>query len=167
MLHHCNKTCLLNISVNLRYFSQFISSKKLTNVSLFYCKLILSVICTFFFISPCDIISISRLSLMLKIIDQCDFKQVIILLIKSLTYKKWYIIISLTHYNTSDNVCLDFHNFHFSMINDKCWLTLQTEDFSPNVNLHWSSPEYVCPACLTNGDGWPSGLFNKQFLLSL
>ena len=115
MLHHCNKTCLLNISVNLRYFSQFISSKKLTNVSLFYCKLILSVICTFFFISPCDIISISRLSLMLKIIDQCDFKQVIILLIKSLTYKKWYIIISLTHYNTSDNVCLDFHNCWYSI----------------------------------------------------
>ena len=31
MLHHCNKTCLLNISVNLRYFSQFISSNQSTS----------------------------------------------------------------------------------------------------------------------------------------
>ena len=58
-------------------------------------------------ISPSDIVSLNKLSLILKIIGQCDFK--------------YLMTCHQTHCDTSDNVCLDFKTAVILYLSNSCF----------------------------------------------
>ena len=68
-----------------------------------------------------DIFSINRLTLILKIIDQCDIKHIMTLSIKTIVsvfMDSTNVITALptqTLCDTIDNVCLDLYNCHYSI----------------------------------------------------
>ena len=72
------------------------------NISMRY-LIFFSNLYSFPLISPCDIVSINKLTLMLKIIDQCDINDKI--------NNGW------SRCDTSDDVRLDLQNFHYPIAN--------------------------------------------------